>query len=71
MVGSTNAYIADTASELRGGLELVDEPAGVGQGEVLGPGDAVLVAEQSLEVGVLPAPEDAVMKTHGLLKEIV
>src|SRR4051794_31226770 len=41
-------------SGLSGGLELVDEPGGVGERELLGVGDAV-VAEQAVEVGALAA----------------
>src|SRR4051794_16114118 len=37
------------------GLELVDEPARLGQRQVLGPADAELVAEQALQVGALGA----------------
>ena len=37
-----------------GGLELIDEPRGVGEREFLGAGDAE-VAEQAVEVGVLAA----------------
>src|SRR5437660_879214 len=40
-------------------LELVDEGAGLGQRQVLGPVDAVFVADQALQVGVL-GPGDRV-----------
>src|SRR4051812_27008535 len=54
----TRGRRARTRSGAGHGLELVDEPARLGQRQVLGPADAELVAEQALQVGALGAGDD-------------